>query len=235
MTLEKLDAVAKSIPGAPLKECHLLYTLAKQSPKNGVIVEIGSYVGKTTMFIAQGAIDSGEQAVYSIDPHEGTLEHTLPGVPTSTLKQFDANMAAAGVTQRIRHITKLSTAVAPTWKEPIAMIFIDGDHKYEPARNDLKMFEPFLVEGAIVAMHDTVGRIRAKRGTTRTPEIVDKETGAGKAARNHLLLNKHYRHAGLLNSISYARYAPNQKSIPLGNRLTEAKRRLSEFYMALRA
>ncbi len=220
-----INKFARTLPGVNAKECRLLHKLATTAPSNGVIVEIGSYIGKSTIFLAAGAMAGHGQKVYAIDPHENTYEHQQPGVPSNTLAQFYANLKAAEVEQQVVQITDFSTHVAPTWKEPIAMLFIDGDHRYEPAKADLKMFEQFCMDGAIIAMHDTVGRIGSG---------LDRKSGAAKAAHKHVLMNKNFRAEGLRQSITYARYRPQQRHVPLVNFFVDAKRRFYELVMFVR-
>ena len=105
------------------------------------------------------------------------------------------------------------------------MLFIDGDHRYEPAKADLKMFEQFCMDGAIIAMHDTVGRIGSG---------LDRKSGAAKAAHKHVLMNKNFRAEGLRQSITYARYRPQQRHVPLVNFFVDAKRRFYELVMFVR-
>ena len=44
---------------------------------------------------------------------------------------------------------------AVEWSRPISLLWIDGDHEYESARSDFKLWEPHLRPDAVVAFHDT--------------------------------------------------------------------------------
>jgi hypothetical protein len=56
-----------------------------------------------------------------------------------------------------------SEAAAQGWDKPIRLLWIDGDHRYEPAKLDFTLWEPFLVEAGILAMHDTIRKNGPKR------------------------------------------------------------------------
>jgi Methyltransferase domain len=56
-----------------------------------------------------------------------------------------------------------SQEAAKGWHQPIRLLWIDGDHRYEPAKLDFTLWEPFLVEGGILALHDTIRKQGPKR------------------------------------------------------------------------
>jgi MMP 1-O-methyltransferase len=56
-----------------------------------------------------------------------------------------------------------SQQAARGWNRPIRLLWIDGDHRYEPAKLDFTLWEPFLVEGGILALHDTIRKQGPKR------------------------------------------------------------------------
>jgi MMP 1-O-methyltransferase len=141
-------------------EVDCLYRLGQVSHCDGVIVEIGSWKGKSTIALARGAANTHGKKVYAIDPHaiqadEGYLEDTRD--------QFLANIEQAGVEDGIVPMIMTSEAAVRGWDKPIRLLWIDGDHRYEAARLDFKLWEPFLVEGGIVAMHDTIRKKGPKR------------------------------------------------------------------------
>lgn len=56
-----------------------------------------------------------------------------------------------------------SEATAEGWNKPVRLLWIDGDHRYEPAKLDFTLWEPYVVEGGIIAMHDTIRKKGPKR------------------------------------------------------------------------
>jgi len=152
MTLSPDDvfAIAHKITGwLERAETELLYKLALDIPKNGVIVEIGSYRGKSTTVLAFGAKERGGK-VYAIDPFEGVMDgHVVTGHDRDHLRYALIN---AGVSESVEIITGYSVATAKTWKKPIDLIFIDGDHSYEAVKADLKAWSKHVT--GKIALHD---------------------------------------------------------------------------------
>lgn len=112
----------------------------------GVIVEIGSYVGKSTIWLTQ----AGER-VYAVDPHEGEFSG---GTSNPTKMQFLHNLSHAGVSDLVEPIIKTSKAAAIGWTETIKLLFIDGLHDETHAREDFLLWSQHLASGGIIAMHD---------------------------------------------------------------------------------
>jgi hypothetical protein len=56
-----------------------------------------------------------------------------------------------------------SEEAARGWNKPIRLLWIDGDHRYESTKVDLQLWEPYLAEGGILAMHDTIRKKGPKR------------------------------------------------------------------------
>jgi predicted O-methyltransferase YrrM len=138
-----------------------LYAIAKFGPAKGAIVEIGSFKGKSTVWIAQGSKSRNREKVYSIDPHTGSVENK-PGhkfashmPPEGTTKfVFLRNLKKYGVYDWVVPIIKKSEDAVKNWNKPIRFLFIDGDHRYKYVRNDFLEWSRYLVKGAIIAFHD---------------------------------------------------------------------------------
>jgi predicted O-methyltransferase YrrM len=124
-------------------------------PKPHVVVEVGSYCGRSTVVIGSVAKSvSPEAKVYAIDPHDGkvgSLDRGLYTVPP-TLERFKQNMAAADLTDIVEVIQKCSYEV--TWDVPISLLFIDGLHDYANVARDFSQFERWIVPGGLIAFHD---------------------------------------------------------------------------------
>src|SRR6185295_9863918 len=50
----------------------------------------------------------------------------------------------------------LSSDLARSWDRAIRVLWIDGDHTYAGAKQDLDLFLPHLVDGGIIAFHDVL-------------------------------------------------------------------------------
>jgi len=121
-----------------------LYALAAKGPGAGAIVEIGSSRGRSTIILAAAARAAGREAVVAIDPHLRGSEG-----------QFRANVAAAGLSDRVAPLVMRSDEAAATWRDPIRLLWIDGAHGYEAVKGDFTDWEPFVVTGGVIALHDT--------------------------------------------------------------------------------
>lgn len=150
LTPENVFNIAHGIDGwLDRAETEKLYTLALDIPKKGVVVEIGSYHGKSTVVLALGARERGG-TVYTIDPYEGMMDGRE--VTLHDRDHLRYALTEYGVLDNTTIITRFSQAVAEVWKDPIDLIFIDGSHFYEDVLADLWAWSPH-VKGKI-ACHD---------------------------------------------------------------------------------
>jgi predicted O-methyltransferase YrrM len=141
-------------------EVDCLYQLGQFNDRKGVIVEIGSWKGKSTVALALGAGNLHSEKIYAIDPHRVMPEE---GYLEDTEAEFLANIKRAGVADRVVPMIMTSEAAAREWDKPIRLLWIDGDHRYEAAKLDFSLWEPHLVEGGLLAMHDTIRKKGPKR------------------------------------------------------------------------
>ena len=138
-------------------EALTLYLMARYGPGNGEIVEIGSFKGRSTACLAFGSIDGGRELVTSIDPHQGA-RNIMQFVPDGgTEKEFKENLVKYGIAGQVDPHTALSEEIAKTWKKEVRLLFIDGNHDYEAVKLDYKLWEPHLINGGYIAIHDTSG------------------------------------------------------------------------------
>jgi MMP 1-O-methyltransferase len=141
-------------------EVDCLFQLGQFDQRQGVIVEIGSWKGKSTVALARGSAKKIHEKIYAIDPHSILPEERYF---EDTKSEFLANVARAGVKDRVIPMIMTSEEAAKGWHQPIRLLWIDGDHRYEPAKLDFTLWEPFLVEGGILALHDTIRKQGPKR------------------------------------------------------------------------
>ncbi len=133
-------------------EGRLLYRLAAAADPSGAIVEIGSWEGRSTIWLAAGAQAGRGARVVAVDPHVGTHLRE-PG--RSTEQALRANLKRVGLAHRVDVRAETSEQAAGTWSGGVSLLWIDGDHAYESARRDLELWEPHLLADAVVALHDT--------------------------------------------------------------------------------
>lgn len=134
-----------------------LYNLAKSCKGRGVIVEIGSWKGKSTILLAKGSKAGNKIKIYAIDPHTGSSEHEEINKKIWTYEEFKNNIASAKVDDIIVPIVKTSEEAAKDFNEKVEFIFIDGSHEYEFVKLDFDLWYPKVIDGGIMAFHDTFG------------------------------------------------------------------------------
>jgi len=126
-------------------EARYLWALAGAGPGRGVVVEIGSSRGKSTVVLAAASRAAGREGVVAIDPH---LHHASEAT-------FRANVARAGLGELVRPLVMRSDEAVVGWREPIRLLWIDGAHDYDSVRADWEGWAPFVVAGGVIAFHDT--------------------------------------------------------------------------------
>ncbi|MGA2914822.1 MAG: class I SAM-dependent methyltransferase [Sedimentisphaerales bacterium] len=142
-----------------LRQCATLFYLTYAGIKTaGRIVEIGSFKGKSTCWMAKALqIAGSNEKIAAIDPHINT--HNIGVVPDykedSSFDAFLNNLKNCGVTQYAEPIKQTSKDAAKNWNQPIKLLFIDGSHLYDDVMLDLKLWEPHLSIDGIIVMHDT--------------------------------------------------------------------------------
>ena len=160
-----LERAARDAPGfMPHEEGLALYRAALAAPPDRPLLEIGSYCGKSTVYLGAAARVRGS-LVFSIDHHRGSEEHQ-PGEGyhdpalvdergrVDTLPAFRRTIAAAGLEDVVVGIVGRSADVARPWETPLGLVFIDGGHSQAAADHDLDGWTPHLVPGGLLVIHD---------------------------------------------------------------------------------
>lgn len=151
---EKVRQLTSEIDGwLSDSEGELLYQLAKKVPSGQAIVELGSWKGKSTVWLAKGTEAGQRNKVHSIDPHSGSKAHISEG-ETNTYTAFTNNLTKAGVQDIVVPLVNTSAEAVKRWREGIGLLWIDAMHEYEDVKRDFLSWEPHLLPGARVAFHD---------------------------------------------------------------------------------
>jgi len=133
----------------------LLWHLATSRVGHGLIVEVGSWKGKSTIWLASGSKLAGNEKVAAIDPHTGSQEHKERYGLVFTYDEFISNMKKFGVSDWVVPIRETSRAAAENWAGDIRLVFIDGSHGYEDVREDFQLWFKRLEFGGRLALHDS--------------------------------------------------------------------------------
>jgi MMP 1-O-methyltransferase len=126
------------------EEGEALYELARACRGEGVIVEIGSWKGKSTVCLGLGSQAGNSVPLYAIDPHADYR-----------FGDFKDNVERAGIAELVRPIASLSQPAADDFDEPIELLFVDGSHEYDLVLEDFEKWVPKVVDGGWIAFHDT--------------------------------------------------------------------------------
>ncbi len=139
-----------------------LFDSATNCPDDGLIVEIGSYRGRSTIVLATAADPSVR--IVAIDPHAGNDRgpQEISGFEDEAADDhsvFLANVAAAGVADRVRHIREFSDAALDVVEGEIDVLYIDGAHRYAPALADIRAWGARVGDGGTMLIHDSFSSI----------------------------------------------------------------------------
>lgn len=126
-----------------------LFAAAAGCSGRGAIVEIGSWKGRSTTWLAHGARTRGLQ-VYAIDPHTGSREDPA----ARTYDAFIENVRQAGVLDSVHPLVMTSSEAAGSVRGPVELLFVDGDHTRAGAMRDAGVWLPRVMVGGTAMFHD---------------------------------------------------------------------------------
>ena len=131
--------------------CNLIEVLSLSFKDNTTMIEIGSYMGESTMLFASSKMFS---KIYTIEPHSGTEIHIDENdYDWDIIKQeYKINTRHF---DNITHIEDYSYNVVNQFKdESIDFIYIDANHSYESVKKDLELYLPKLKQNGWIGGHD---------------------------------------------------------------------------------
>ena len=135
----------------------LLYGLVR-AIRPEVSVEIGSARGKSACYMGMALRENGSGKLYAIDPHCKTDWND--GGPVETLEIMAGNIKRFGLEDYVEIIRATSKEAAGSWKLPIDILFIDGNHSYEGVSSDWMLYSRFLSPFGIAIFHDTMWELQ---------------------------------------------------------------------------
>lgn len=153
----------------PEDEGAFLYRTALAHLGDGPALEIGTYCGKSAIYLGAAARER-DSTVFTLDHHRGSEEnqagweyHDASLVDPElglmdTLPVFRRTLALAGLEDRVVAVVGQSTTVARYWRTPVALLFIDGGHAEIHAQNDYSGFAHWVQPGGVLVIHDVFER-----------------------------------------------------------------------------
>ena len=158
--------LAKSARGfLPDNEGQALYEAASSVSTSGPFLEVGSYCGKSAIYLGFAAQKLGRM-LYALDHHRGSeenqsgWEHHEPDLVDETIGRMDTlpifrqTIYNADLEQTVVALVGYSEVIANNWQTPLSFLFIDGGHGEAPAKADYSGWVPKVQSGGILAIHD---------------------------------------------------------------------------------
>jgi MMP 1-O-methyltransferase len=164
--IDTIHKLAESVKGfLDPEEGQRLYALALEAAAVGPCLEIGSYCGKSAIYLGS-ACKEKQSTLFSIDHHQGSEEHQ-PGefyfdadlfdpvlYRVDTLGYFRQTLKRAVLEEVVVPLAASSGAVAQNWATPLSLIFIDGGHAYDTVLSDYRCWHPHLMRNGYLVFHD---------------------------------------------------------------------------------
>lgn len=208
MSFESALAAAEGVEGWLTED--QARRLFERAREGGRIVEIGSFRGRSAIVMAQAAGDRGE--LVAIDPHAGSDRGPQEIAADADrgdadFDAFHANLERAGVEGRVRHVRRFSADALGEVTGPLDLLYVDGAHRYGPARDDLARWGARVRPGGHLLVHDSFSSV-----------------GVTLAILRLLLVGRQFRYLGRSGSLAEYR----REQLGAKERLRNAARQLAE-------
>jgi predicted O-methyltransferase YrrM len=162
----RLLEVARAAKGfMPDDEGSALHAAGRGAAELGPLLEVGSYCGKSAVYLGAAARDGGT-VLFSVDHHRGSeenqagWEHHDPEVVDTvtgrmdTLPFFRRTIERAGLEDSVIAIVGDSPVIAAHWRTPLGLVFIDGGHSLDVVAADHDSWSPHVAPGGLLVFHD---------------------------------------------------------------------------------
>ena len=171
MTNDKVMALHQAIEAHQIKgflardEAEALYDFARECALIGPCLEIGSYCGKSSVYLGS-ACQEANSVLFAVDHHRGSEEHQ-PGEEYHDAELFDAanqmmdtfpalrrTLDVFGLQDSVIPVVAPSQIVVKKWATPLGLVFIDGGHSHEQALSDCLSWAEKVAPGGLLLIHD---------------------------------------------------------------------------------
>jgi MMP 1-O-methyltransferase len=142
-----------------------LFELALDAGRIGPCLEVGSYCGKSTLYLGTACRERG-QLLFAVDHHRGSEEHQPgeeyhdPDLLDRASGRIDSfwifrdTLARAALEDTVVPVVAASAQAARHWLTPLSLVFIDGGHSREAALTDYRSWASHVRPGGYLAIHD---------------------------------------------------------------------------------
>ncbi len=160
-----LDNISKIKGFLDELEAQRLFDLACEASRLGPCLEIGSYCGKSAVFLGT-ACKSNNAVLFSVDHHTGSEEQQQgqeyfdPELfdettgKVDTLRLFRKTLTVFDLEENVVAVIGRSEIVGRAWNTPLGLLFIDGSHAYESVLTDYQIWAKHLLPGGYLIFHD---------------------------------------------------------------------------------
>ena len=172
-------------------------------PDEAIVVELGSFLGCSSVLLAGARKLRGSGKVHCIDPFDGSgdafstpIYRTIQDHRSLSLRdRFERNLERAGVREWVEvHQARAEDAVSG-WRSRIDLLFLDGHQSYDVVMSIFHAWTPFLKKGGVLAVHNS-----------RTGYRQETHDGSARLVEE-LVCPPRYRDVELVKSITFARKA----------------------------
>lgn len=158
--VEALGTMSLSIPGMVTPESgKFLFTLCYLQDLQGDVVEIGSWQGRSSTFLARAVEESNNGSFYAIDHFAGNAGkeefYSIDGSMENLKDTFKKNISNFGLSDTVNLLDMSNTEASVVFEnKTIRFLFIDGDHTKSGVKKDIELFYPRLVKGSFIVFDD---------------------------------------------------------------------------------
>ncbi len=164
---------------------------------DGVLLEIGSFKGKSTIILAKTSLKWNLGKVHACDPlFLSSSTDPVEARGQSVEHTFSSNIRKHGVADHVVFHQMKSSELTKSWSLPLRSLWIDGDHTYAGALADFELFQSHFVPGAIVALHD----------------VLHDFDGPIRVFAEKILLSDRFGNCGIVGSIAWGQFLGSRKA-----------------------
>ena len=166
----------------------VLHRYAMKVPVGQAIVELGSYHGKSTAFLALGSRDGNDQVVYAVDTwseeHSAWRRSVMERIPSPKLETFQEQLASIGLLDRVEPYTGTTTDAAAEYADalrddavdPVGLLYIDADHSYDAVMADFNAWRDLMAPDGVMIFDDYTksnpGVVKAFRELCKSNQVI---------------------------------------------------------------